>query len=337
MSFASPRRELTRPIPWGPSYGLDAAARYLPRMGRRGFMMAAAASVAAGCASMHAPALLPILDTHTHFYDPQRPGGVRWPSKDDALLYRGVLPPEYETLARPLGIQGTVIVEASPDPEDNDWVLALMPRHSVLRGVIGHLSPADPGFPAQWTRWSRRPGFLGIRTGGWDGPLDTSRPGFVEHCRRVAADRRVLEVLVGPGQLPEVVRLARAIPDLVVVVDHCANVRIDGKAPPGDWLKGMDALADCPRVHVKVSGLVEGSGRDHGDAPSDAAFYQPVLDALWARFSDRRLVFGSNWPVSARFAPLPRVVSVVRDYLSATTVASARRVLHDNALRLYRI
>jgi L-fuconolactonase len=153
----------------------------------------------------------------------------------------------------------------------------------------------------------------------------------------VAADRRVLEVLVGPGQLPEVVRLARAIPDLVVVVDHCANVRIDGKAPPGDWLKGMDALADCPRVHVKVSGLVEGSGRDHGDAPSDAAFYQPVLDALWARFSDRRLVFGSNWPVSARFAPLPRVVSVVRDYLSATTVASARRVLHDNALRLYRI
>jgi L-fuconolactonase len=252
-------------------------------MGRRGFMMAAAASVAAGCASMHAPALLPILDTHTHFYDPQRPGGVRWPSKDDALLYRSVLPPEYETLARPLGIQATVIVEASPDPEDNDWVLALMPRHSVLRGVIGHLSPADPGFPAQWTRWSRRPGFLGIRTGGWDGPLDTSRPGFVEHCRRVAADRRVLEVLVGPEQLPEVVRLARAIPDLVVVVDHCANVRIDGKAPPGDWLKGMDALADCPRVHVKVSGLVEGSGRDHGDAPSDAAFYQPVLDALWAR------------------------------------------------------
>ena len=34
-----------------------------------------------------------IIDTHVHFYDPTRPGGVPWPPKDDKVLYRPVLPP----------------------------------------------------------------------------------------------------------------------------------------------------------------------------------------------------------------------------------------------------
>ena len=252
------------------------------------------------------------------------------------LLHRPVLPPEYEALARPLGIEAAVIVEASPDIADNDWVLGLLPAHPFLRGVIGHLRPGDPDFPAHWQRWARRPCFLGLRTGGWDGPLDPSRPGFVEHCRLVARERRVLEVLVGPGQLPAVVALARALPGLAIVVDHCANVRVDGKAPPAAWLSGMDALAACPRVHVKVSGLVEGTGRDQGDAPADVAFYQPVLDALWERFGDRRLVFGSNWPVSARFAPLSRVASIARGYFAGRGEGPSRRVLFANAVHLYR-
>lgn len=306
-------------------------------LGRRRFLSGLAAALAAGCVERaSATARPPIFDTHLHFYDPTRPGGIPWPPKDDALLHRPVLPPEYEALARPLGIEAAVIVEASPDIADNDWVLGWLPRHPLLRGVIGHLRPGDPAFPAHWQRWAHHPGFLGLRTGGWDGPLDPSRPGFVEHVRLVARDRRVLEVLVGPGQLPAVASLARALPGLVIVVDHCANVRVDGKAPPSAWLSGMDALAACPRVHVKVSGLVEGTGRNQGDAPADVAFYQPVLDALWERFGDRRLVFGSNWPVSARFAPLSRVASIARGYLASRGEGPARRVLFDNAVNLYR-
>ena len=318
-----------------PSRGNGPSIQDGPAINRRAFLATTAVAIG-GCSSFASPSAIPVLDTHTHFYDPTRPGGVRWPSSNDPLLYRPVLPTEYDALARPLGITGTVIVEASPDLADNGWVLDLLPAHPILKGVIGHLRPADPDFPQQWQRWVRRPGFVGIRTGGWDGPLDAARPGFMDHCRQVAHDRRVLEVLVSPAQLPQVAALARAIPRLALVVDHCANVRIDGKEPPREWLAGMDALAACPNVHVKVSGLVEGSGRDHGDAPSDVAFYQPVLDALWERFGDRRLVFGSNWPVSARFAPLSRVVAIARDYLAPKGTASARRVLSVNATQLYR-
>ena len=304
---------------------------------RRRRFLVASASALAGCAHIHPPAgeAIPILDTHTHFYDPTRPAGVKWPSKDDSLLYRPVLPPEYEALAMPVGIVGTVVVEASPETEDNGWVLDLLPRHRFLRGVIGHLRPADADFLVQWRRWMRNPRFRGIRTGGWDGPLDSARPGFVAHCEQVARDGRVMEVLVQSAGLPHVIALGRAVPSLALVVDHCANVRIDGRRPPDEWLRGMDAMAAVPNVHVKVSGLVEGSGHARGDAPSDVGFYQPVLDALWERFGERRLLFGSNWPVSARFAPLERVVGIVRGYLSGRGDTAARRVLFDNARTLY--
>ena len=49
-----------------------------------------------------------IIDTHTHFYDPARPEGVPWPPKDNKLLYRTVLPPEYKDVAIPEGIHPTV-------------------------------------------------------------------------------------------------------------------------------------------------------------------------------------------------------------------------------------
>eukprot|EP01052_Picozoa_sp_SAG31_P085288 SAG31_NODE_45747_length_257_cov_0.987342_1_plen_51_part_01 len=33
-----------------------------------------------------------ILDTHVHFYDPSRPGGVPWPPAENKLLHRTVMP-----------------------------------------------------------------------------------------------------------------------------------------------------------------------------------------------------------------------------------------------------
>ena len=64
-----------------------------------------------------------VIDTHTHFYDPSRTQGVPWPNKDDDFLYRTVLPNEYKAMTMPLGVRGTVVVEASKWFEDNLWIL----------------------------------------------------------------------------------------------------------------------------------------------------------------------------------------------------------------------
>src|SRR5882672_8513964 len=76
----------------------------------------------------------------------------------------------------------------------------------------------------------------------------------------------------------------------------------------------MRAVARRPRIYCKVSGLVEGTGRSDGSAPRDVEFYRPVLDAMREMFGPKRLIYGSNWPVSERFASLATVQGIIGDY-----------------------
>lgn len=314
------------------------------RMTRRRFMRAAGAGLALaaapGCMNKprppHDDARIPVIDTHTHFYDPARPQGVPWPAKDDPFLYRTVLPPEYEAVARPLGVTGTVVVEASPWVEDNQWVLDLAARDPFIVGVVGNRGPGDDDFPAHLARFAKDPLFRGIRLRDrpWRQRLEDAR--FTDDLRRLADADLQLDINGGPADLPDVARLAERAPGLRIVVDHCGNVPIDGGLVKPDWLAGMRAVAARPNTWCKVSGLVEGTGRQKGDAPADVDYYRPVLDALWEVFGERRLIYGSNWPVSARFAPLERVQGIVERYVAAKGRDAAERVFWRNAKDAYR-
>jgi predicted TIM-barrel fold metal-dependent hydrolase len=302
-----------------------------------GAAAAAAAATLPGCASPARPGTPGhAIDTHTHFYDPARPQGVAWPAKDDPVLYRTVLPPECEALARPLGIAGTVVVEASPLEEDNQWILDLAVRERFIVGLVGHLKPGRPGFREKLERYGRNPLFRGIRSGGWDVDVEPGRSDYRADLALLADRGLSLDVLVGPERLGDVAKLADALPALTMVINHVANVRIDGGPPPTAWREGMKACAARRNVVCKVSGLVEGTGRNKADAPRDTAFYKPVLDTVWEHFGEERVVFGSDWPVSARFASYATVHGIVRDYVADRGPRALERFFGGNAQRVYR-
>ena len=98
---------------------------------------------AANLASTWLPAATPfpalVVDTHTHFYDPTRAQGVPWPPKDDAVLYRTILPKNYQSLPKPQSVTGTIVVEASSWIEDNQWILDLAEKNPFIFGFVGHL------------------------------------------------------------------------------------------------------------------------------------------------------------------------------------------------------
>jgi len=305
---------------------------------RRHFLVAGGTSLAAwtaGCTtSSHAGTA--ILDTHTHFYDPRRPQGVPWPAPTDRLLYRPVLPPDSKALAEPLGIRGTIVVEASPRPEDNQWILDLAANDPFIVGFIGNLRPGTAEFGRLLKRVAANPLFRGIRIG----------EATVGAALRVAAVRRDLEqlrelhlvadVLVGPDTLPDVATLADRIRSVSFIVDHLSNVPISAPPHPSRWVSGMAACHYVDNVFMKFSGYVEGTGRRGGTAPTDLNIYRPVLDTAWRIFGEDRLIFGSNWPVSAEFASLPVVVEIARAYLEQRGPVAARKVFHDTATRVYR-
>ncbi len=293
----------------------------------------AATAVAALPAMLRAAPTPTVVDTHTHFYDPTRPGGVPWPGKDDKVLYRPVLPAEYRTMAAPLGVTGTVVVEASPLVEDNQWLLDLAKDEPFLLGVVGRLIPTEKDFAKNLDRFAKNPLFRGIRIAHDDVKKALADEAVLKNLALVPDRDLALDVNGGPELLADVAKLAETLPKLRIVVNHMANPTIDGKAPADEYVKNLKAAAK-PNVWCKLSALVEGS-RKRGAAPKALDFYRPTADAVWNAFGADRVVFGSNWPVSDHYAPFGTVHALAKKYLTAK--GAAEKAFGANAVAAYKL
>lgn len=292
-----------------------------------------------GCSTDRKTAMvtpLKIIDCHTHFYDPTRPQGVPWPNKSDTFLYRKILPATYRAEKTPTPVAGTVVVEASPWREDNQWVLDLAAKDPFIVGFCGNLDPAGETFAEDLKRFSANPLYRGIRVSGGSFTAGMRDGQFFKRLSLLADHDLQLDLNVGVSDLPDVARLAVELPSLRIVIDHLANTAIDGKTPDPSWLRGMKTVARHENVFAKVSGFVEGAGRVKKPSPVDPDFYVPWFDAIWNEFGARRLVYGSNWPVSALFAPLFDVQRLVEEYFKSKPAGTMARVFAENAAVAYR-
>lgn len=302
---------------------------------RRDFLSTAAAVGAAsllpGPEGYASTLRVPAVDTHTHFYDPARPQGVPWPRASDKLLYRPHLPEELRSLATPHAVVGTVVVEASPWVEDNQWVLDLARDDPFILGLIGNVAPGAPEFAAKLDRFAGNPLFLGLRIGAGALARGVGAPPFDADLRRLAERGLTLDLLGGPSMLPDVLRAARAAPGLRIVIDHLPFAAWDGD--PAAARGALLPVSEITTVYAKVSNVVRSVD---GRVVEGPAFYRPGLDVLWEIFGPDRLVFGSNWPVSGNVAPYPEVHRVVADYFHARGRRAAERFFWRNSLAAYR-
>ncbi|WP_319518534.1 amidohydrolase family protein [uncultured Martelella sp.] len=133
---------------------------------------------------------------------------------------------------------------------------------------------------------------------------------FLEGARAVARTGLCLDVWAYQSQLGEVEALARALPELTIVLDHCGGplgigpYRIDDPACFADWRRGMARVAACPNVRVKVGGFgLSVMGYRYADAalpPGSgqlARDWQPHVAACLDLFGPGRAMFESNFPV----------------------------------------
>lgn len=303
---------------------------------RRTFLQTAAGLAAAAArAAPVAPGPARIIDTHTHFFDPARPQGVPWPPKDDELLYRPTLPRDYRALPVPQPVTGTVVVEASPWVEDNQWILDLAARDPFIVGFVGNLLPGRPEFAGHLKRFAANPLFRGIRFR--DGSLEKllEDPAFIADLRALADRGLTFDVHSPPSWAGQAGRIAKMVPDLRLIINHAGHADVNGRAPPEAWREWVRTLAGHPQIYLKVSGLVEGTKRTGGDAPELPELYRPALEILWQAFGADRLLYASNWPVSGRFAPLGRVQRIAMEFFAAKGQAALDQVFWRNAQTAY--
>jgi predicted TIM-barrel fold metal-dependent hydrolase len=235
-----------------------------------------------------------------------------------------VLPAEFVKMTRPLGVTGTVLIEASPWVEDNQWVLDLARDNPVIVAVIGHLEPGGNEFAAHLERFSANKLFRGLRIGGDALHRGFARPDYMADLGRLAAKGLTLDLLGGASLFADTARLADRYGDLHMILDHLPVV------PSGPELH---KLGTYPNVYAKVSGILR---EVDGRVPRDVEFYRASLDELWDVFGPRRLVYGSNWPVSDRVAPYADVLRVVMEYFTARGQEAADQFFWKNAMACYR-
>lgn len=300
--------------------------------------------LAAGGCGLALPALVPdigpaaeagpeIIDTHTHLY--RTPWPETMPQKQrDALFTRPCLPTDLIPAAREAGVTGTVVVEASPDLEDNQWLLDLAAREPFILGVVGRLDPAADGFEKHLQRFAADPLFRGIRI--YQREIEAGLKGdkpLVPRCRMLAERGLALDVVGDPTVIGLATRLAADVPDVAIVIDHVGNMRIDGQPPKPALREALEGAAKQSNVRCKVSAIVENTAAS--PAPREVAYYSPALDLLWAAFGPERLLFGSNWPIWTRRNSFAGVLQPVRDFFLAKGEAAAGKFFHANARAVY--
>lgn len=270
-----------------------------------------------------------ILDTHTHFFDISRPEHY-WPAKGSDI-YRTCMPEDYKTLARPLGVAGTVIVEASPQMVDNLWILSLAEKDPFIKGFVGNLKLGHPDFARNLHRLSSNPLFVGIRA-GWTIQEQLLSPEVLADLKRLAEAELELDILCNTQGLLGLRDLRRKVPDLRVVINHVGGVRIDRLPPDPAWVQAMRSLRDFPQIFCKVSALVELNPHQEKQRMED---YLPVLDLLWEVFGEDRLIYGSNWPVCERHANYATVQKIPAEYFQGKGAEIARKFFYENSRRAY--
>jgi predicted TIM-barrel fold metal-dependent hydrolase len=132
-------------------------------------------------------------------------------------------------------------------------------------------------------------------------------------------------------QMADGAATARRHPDTQIIINHTGmpvDRDLEGLTA---WRSGMCALAACPNVAVKISGL--GMVDHHWTVESIRPFVLETIDM----FGTERCLFASNFPVDrlySDYAGLWRAFEILTAGFSADERAG---LFHDNALRLYRL
>lgn len=309
-------------------------------MNRREFLaISAGMSVAAGfpAVAIENKRAIPIIDTHIHLFDTNRPQGIPWPDKSDKILYKPALPERYRSIAGRAGVVGAIVVEASPWLEDNQWVLDVAEKDTIIVGVIGNLEPGKPDFGKQLNRFRKSPLFLGIRYGNlWGRPFSSEleNPGFIADLKSFAKDGLVLDTAnPNPELLATIVKLTDKIPDLKVVIDHLPQMTIpEDKAIRKLYEADLEELGQRPKVYVKVSEVLR---RVDGKIPTDLSFYRERLDKIYSIFGEDRLLYGSDWPNSDQWLPFETGLNLVHGYFMEKGQAAAEKYFWKNSVAAY--
>jgi L-fuconolactonase len=177
------------------------------------------------------------------------------------------------------------------------------------------------------------------------------RDDFRQGVAQLHARGHVLDTYAFHTQLDEVSDLARAFPDLPIILNHIGGpLGIGRYADMGDqvfsdWTEGMAEVASCPNVSVKIGGfaisriaIVPMQKRERPFSSAEIAdLCKPWMDHCLSRFGPLRCIFGSNFPVDKVAMPMRTLVNAMKHLTGHLPYSDRQHFFASNARRIYKI
>ena len=291
-----------------------------------------------------------IVDAHHHLWD-LAALPYPWLARPDPDAFIGDTTPlcrdytiaDFLADAEPFELVGSVHLQAEVahdrSVDETLWLQRIADRHGRPDAIVAYADLTDPRLDAVLEGHARARNFRGIRQ--ILNRHDDPRLRFVEHdyladprwhAGAAILARRGLsfDLQIYPQQMPAAAQAARRHPDLVFVLNHTGmpiDRTLDGITL---WRDGMRALAACPNVAVKISGL---GMTDHRWT---IASLQPLVRETIETFGTRRCLFASNFPVDRLYSDY-RTLWSAYETITADLSADERADLFErNARRVYR-
>ena len=271
------------------------------------------------------------LDTHRHAVYPDKLR-YSWTDGVPFLAHREFSHETYLAQSEPR-VSRSLFMETGVDEADYqnearlaaDWIAA-----GIVEGQIASCRPEQDGFAA----WIDEGEALGVRAYRRilhvvDQSLSEGAV-FRQNLALLAARDIPFELCLFWHQLDVAVALARAVPNLRFVLNHCGNPDIAG-GQHAAWAEKLAQVADVAQINVKMSGL----GPNALDSQQNYEGYAPYLETVVDCFGPDRIVWASDWPVSAGHMPQETWLDICDRFLGQLSADDAHAIRMGNAVRIY--
>ena len=293
-------------------------------------------------------AVFQIVDAHQHFWDPGK-NYYPWLRDEPMIPFRygdysairkAYLPADYRKDASGYDVVGSVYVEAEWDPKnpvaEMKYIDALRRAEGLPTVAVAHARLDGPDVESILDQESVFSFVRSIRhkPRANASPTDAGAGGMTDALwqRGYAMLRRFglrFDLQTPWWHLHEAAQLARTYPDTQIILNH-TGLPAD-RSPQGleGWKRAMAALAQCPNVAVKISGIGVPVKAWTSDANRNIVL--TVIDL----FGAGRSMFASNFPVDSLCATFSQIFGGFREIVADFSASDQRLLFRDNAIRIY--
>lgn len=295
---------------------------------------------------------IPFVDAHVHLWDLAH---IRYPwllpPFDDAdpngsteAIAKNYLIDDYLADAGRWNVVGCVHIDAGAVPDqaldETRWLEGLAAAQGMPNGIVAFAALQDDGIDAVLEAHAAHPHVRGIRQiVNWHvNPMRTYNPSDVtldddwwRGFGRLGRHGLSFDLQCYAPQMAGLAPLIQRHPDVPVIINHLGMPIPSEREGLARWRHGIRALAACPNVSIKISGL----GFIDRNWTLDAV--APLLREAIDVFGTARAMFASDSPTDKLFAPLDRYLETYHAFAAGFSEEERRDLFGRNANRIYRL